>query len=136
MPSRPSSAYTGVWQSAIVHNRVGIGSFTKEALGDARVRRMSGMVSARPDPDLPKGRGFTPPVVEIRTRGGGVYSKLGDYLLGVPDNPMSFADIETKFKRCCEYAVTPIPEENQERVIEMVRGIERLSDVGSIVPLL
>ena len=125
--------------SAIVYGEVGIRNFTEEALQDARVREMTRKVFGKPDQDMVRERGqggTAPAIVEIKTKDGMVYSKRGDNLFGSPENPMSFADVAVKFRHCCQYSVKPKPTENQDKVIQMVEGLEQVSDVSQIVRLL
>jgi 2-methylcitrate dehydratase PrpD len=65
-----------------------------------------------------------------------VYTKEVENPYGTPGNPMSYADIVAKFKECCRHAVNPIPVENQEKVIKMIEGLEKLDDAGRIARLL
>jgi 2-methylcitrate dehydratase PrpD len=122
--------------SAIVYGEVGIRNFTEEALRDTRVQEMARRVFPKPEIELARGLGFTPAIVEIITKDGMVYSKQVDYPFGSPLNPMSLADVEVKFKYCCQYSVKPIPDENQDKVIQMVNELEKVSDVSQIVRLL
>jgi 2-methylcitrate dehydratase PrpD len=129
------SLYWGV-ASAIVYGKVDIGNFTAEALQDTRVREMSRRISARPETELVIGQGFTPAIVDIKTKDGKVYSRQVDYPFGSPENPMSLADMEEKFKHCCQYSIRPIPGKNQDEIIQMIREIEEVRDVSRIVSLL
>ena len=129
------SLYWGV-ASAIVYGKANIGNFTADALQDTRVREMTHRISARPETELVIGQGFTPTIVDIKTGDGKVYSRQVDYPFGSPENPMSLADIEEKFKHCCQYSIRPIPQKNQDEIIQMIREIEEVRDVSQIVSLL
>ena len=122
--------------SAIVYGSVGIRNFTEEALRDARVREMARKVFGKPEMELSKQPMATPAIVEIRTKNGKVFSKRVDYPFGSPEDPMTFADVATKFRHCCEYSVKPVSRANQNKVTQMVEGLEELTDVSQIVHLL
>lgn len=122
--------------SAVVYGEVGIRNFTEEALRDIKVREMACKVFAKPEIELARGFGFAPSIVEIRTKEGMAYSKRVDHPFGSPEKPMSLGDVTVKFRYCCKYSVKPITEENQDKVIEMVKGLEEISDVSQIVRLL
>lgn len=122
--------------SAIIYGEVGIKNFTEEALRDTRIREMAHKVFSEPEMGLAKGIGFTPAIVEIRTKDGRVYSKQVDHPFGSPENPMSFADVAAKFRHCCDYSIKPISKENQDKVIQMVERLEEVSDVSQIVRLI
>jgi 2-methylcitrate dehydratase PrpD len=126
------SLYWGV-ASAIVYGKVNIGNFTAAALGDTRVREMVRRVSVRADSELAREQGFTPAIVEIKTKGGGVYSKQVDQPFGSPAEPMEFTDLARKFRHCCQYSIRPVASENQDEVIRLVERLEEVSDVGQIV---
>jgi 2-methylcitrate dehydratase PrpD len=81
-------------------------------------------------------QGFMPAAVDIKTVSGKVYSRQVEFPFGTPGNPMTFADVASKFKECCGYSANPIPPENQDKVIKMVEGLEKVADVGDIVRLL
>ena len=49
---------------------------------------------------------------------------------------MSFSDVASKFKYCCQYSANPIPASHQDTVIQMVERLEENKDVGQIVHLL
>jgi 2-methylcitrate dehydratase PrpD len=122
--------------SAIVYGEVGIKNFTEEALQDARIRELAKKVFGKPEVELRGTMGLMPATVEIKLKDGKVYSKQADQLFGTPENPMSLEDVAAKFRYCCQYSVKPIPKENQDKVIQMVKGLERVSDVSQIVRLL
>jgi 2-methylcitrate dehydratase PrpD len=122
--------------SAIVYGKVGIENFSADALRDVKVKEMVHKVQARIDKEMAREYGFMPAAVEIKTRRGKVYSRQVEFAFGTPNNPMTFTDIVSKFKECCQHSVTPIPPENQIKVINMVEGLEKVADVGQIVRLL
>jgi 2-methylcitrate dehydratase PrpD len=64
-----------------------------------------------------------------------VYSKRVDLVYGHPQNPMSWEDLIRKFRDCASYSAKPIPEENIDRVVEMITHLENVQDVREIVGL-
>jgi 2-methylcitrate dehydratase PrpD len=74
--------------------------------------------------------------VEIRTKDGKVYSKRTDFPYGHPKNPLAYEDIVNKFRDCLSYAAKPVARDNVEKVIDMVRKLEDVEDVGQIINLL
>jgi 2-methylcitrate dehydratase PrpD len=114
---------------------VGIRNFTKEALNDMKVREMAHQVLPKPEIDLIN-VGFTPAIVEITTKDGRTCSKQIDYPFGSPSNPMNLADVEMKFKYCCQYSAKQISDHNQNKVIQMIGDLEKIHDVSQIIRLL
>lgn len=133
-----ASQFSGYWHvaSALVHRRVNIDNFTEEALRDKKTLEMTGKISPKLNPELNRTGLAGPAIVEIKTKDGQVYSKRVEHPFGTPENPMTFDDVVEKFKYCCGYSVKPIPQENQNKVIKMVKGIEEVTDVSQIVRLL
>ncbi len=128
------SLYWGV-ASALVYREVGIRNFTEDALSDTRVREMAHKIVAQPKIELAREVGFTPAIVEIQTEDGIVYTKQLDYPFGSPQDPMSLADIAAKFRYCCQYSAKPVIQENQDKVVEMIQGLEEVGDITEIVSL-
>jgi 2-methylcitrate dehydratase PrpD len=122
--------------SAIVYGKVEIHNFTWEALRDSKVQEIARKVYTRLEIEL-AGPIHCPCKVEIRTKDGMVYKMRSDgTTLGNPENPMSLSDIENKFRECCEHSARPISEKNQNIVIDMIAGLEEVSDVGKIAQVL
>jgi 2-methylcitrate dehydratase PrpD len=80
--------------------------------------------------------GFPAAVVDIKTVTGQVFSRQVDHAYGTVGNPMSTADVISKFRYCCRYSANPIPEDNQEKAIKLVTRLEKVNDVGRIPRLL
>jgi 2-methylcitrate dehydratase PrpD len=122
--------------SAIVYGQVGIKNFSNEALHDSRVRDIACKVYAKQEVAF-AGKILNPCIVEITTTMNKVYvMKAEKPIFGSPENPMCLSDIGNKFQQCCEYSIKPVSEENQKRVIEMIAGLEEVTDVGEISRLL
>jgi 2-methylcitrate dehydratase PrpD len=122
--------------SAIVYGKVGLKNFSNEALRDSRVRELAHKVSAKHEVSF-AGHILNPCVVEIKTTSNQVYAmKAENPILGSPENPMSFSHIKNKFRQCCEISVKPIPEKNQNAVMDMVESLEEIQDVAEIARLL
>jgi 2-methylcitrate dehydratase PrpD len=122
--------------SAIVYGGVGIKNFSAKALRDNRVKEMARRIKPRIDREMARERGFLPAAVEIKTGAGKVYSRQVDFPFGTPGNPMTFTDVAAKFRECCRFSVNPVPPDNQDKVIKMVAGLEKVADAGRIVRLL
>jgi 2-methylcitrate dehydratase PrpD len=143
---RPKLAIDGKYSipftSAVmmVKGDVRLRDYTDEALRDPDVLAMADRVSYRPDPGsaLPVGghSALSRPLVEIRTRAGGVYTCRPEGVPGDPSHPVSDAMLEAKFRDCVSFSARPVPEENVERAIAAIRDLERLPDVTEILRLL
>jgi 2-methylcitrate dehydratase PrpD len=124
--------------SAIVYGDIGIKNFSEEALQDIRIRDMARRVHGKPETEFSLAKGVQVPtqtMVEITTRDGGVFSKYLEKASGSPEELLTYDDVAKKFIQCCRYSIKPIPEKNQEKVIEMVADLENINDVSHIIRL-
>ncbi len=74
-------------------------------------------------------------MVEIRTRGGKVFSRKVDQYYGTFENPMSKEDLVSKFNDCVSYSVRPLSKRTIQTVIEMIDNLEELDDVTRLIEL-
>ena len=137
-PTPVASEFSIPWAvaSAIVYRKIGIENFTEEGIKDTRVLELAPKVYGKLNPEFNTCEDYEPATVEIKTKDGKVYSKHAAIRYGHWKNPMSFDAIIDKFKYCCGFSAKPIPTANQDKVIEMVKGLEDVSDVGEIIRLL
>jgi len=73
-------------------------------------------------------------IVEIVLKGGRTISARADFGKGSPANPMSYDEVADKFRECA--AFSRWPREKAERVIALVRELERLRDMRELTALL
>jgi 2-methylcitrate dehydratase PrpD len=122
--------------SAIALGTVSLENFSPQALGRAEIRELARRIRAKMVIDY-AGPIHAPCKVEIGTTDGKTYiAEHSQPIYGSPHNPMSFHDIEKKFKACCRYSIKPIPEADQELVVDLVREMEKIDDAGRIARLL
>jgi 2-methylcitrate dehydratase len=74
-----------------------------------------------------------PTRLTLRTAAGHCYTRQIDHPLGHPRNPMSDQEVEEKF---LHLAAGHLPRDRAGKVIEMVWRLERLPDIGVLMPLL
>jgi 2-methylcitrate dehydratase PrpD len=128
------SLYWGV-ASAIYYGQATIRNFSVLSLREKPIWDLMSRISARPETDLESEDGFSPAIVEITTRDGKIHTGRIDYPFGSPQTPMSLKDTAAKFKHCCQYSVIPIPEENQDKLINLVENLEKVNDVSRLTRL-
>ena len=140
---RPKLAIDGKYSipftSAVmmIKGSVTLRDYTDEGLRDPAVLAMADRVSYRIDPtdELPVGgySALSRPTVEIETRSGAVYSHRPDGVPGDPRHPVTDPMLEAKFRDCMSFSAVPVPPENVERAIELIRDLENVDDVTEIV---
>ncbi|MFH1087337.1 MAG: MmgE/PrpD family protein [Chloroflexota bacterium] len=111
--------------TAIAKRAVNVGSFTPEALSDARVLAVAEKVV--PEVHSDAGR------VEIKLRNGKTYSNKVEYSLGSAGKPLSSEHIESKFRDCLAYSIKPLRPGAADKVTGLVRNLEDVDDAAEIV---
>ncbi len=119
--------------AAVLDGLPGPGSYTAERMARADIQAMTARVRTENHPaDL------APPVaweyrVTLTTRSGQTLSKSVPRPLGHPRDPMSAADIETKFHACTERALRG---DDARRLLSAIRRIDSLADLTPISEIL
>lgn len=71
--------------------------------------------------------------VAVKMKDGTLYRGFSEAPKGDPANPISFDEIEEKFRNIARLAIS---EKNMELVVELIKNFERLSDLEEIVKLI
>jgi 2-methylcitrate dehydratase PrpD len=116
----------------IVHGRVGISTYSDEALRDPRVLDLARRVRYETKEYDTYPAAF-PGGVRIHTRDGRLHEADHPHQLGAPDNPMTADDVRAKFR---ENAGLSLSEETSEALERAILGLERHEDVRGVVALL
>ncbi|KQS64281.1 MmgE/PrpD family protein [Modestobacter sp. Leaf380] len=118
---------------AAVHGDIGLQHLTGGALRDPAVLAAAQKVVPVPDAaadwhlELPPGR------VELVGHDGRRHTRTGTGVPGNTDAPLSWADLGEKFAGCARVAATPPGALAVDRVVDMVRHLEEVSDVAAVV---
>ena len=119
---------------AAVKRKVGIKDVAPESLGNPDVLRVAQLVKPQVD------AGFTslaisPTSVTIEIKDNSIYSERVDFPYGSPQRRMKKADMENKFRDCANSAAKTITDRATEELIQILRSLEEIQDVSSIVAL-
>ena len=119
---------------------VTLGAYTDEGLRDPVVLAMADRVSYRPAEKAATGRGGSADVsstsVEILTRDGRQFEHRSTAVPGDPKNPVGWDRIEAKFRDCVSFSAKPVSQENVDKATVLIRDLDKLADVNSLVRLL
>lgn len=115
---------------ALAKGSVGLVDFTAQGLQDSMALAIAARTIYEIDHTL-KGKG----VVQVLTTEGTRLSEAVEVSLGHPDRPMSFDQIVDKLRDCAQYAAAPISQENLDRFIDLVVGLEDVEDVSVLATL-
>ncbi|MFT4066784.1 MmgE/PrpD family protein [Paraburkholderia sp.] len=116
--------------------KVDIADFSEAALRDPEVLAMAAKVVPVQDPDqnwtfkLPDGR------IEIVTRNGQFFERLGNNIPGSQEAPLDWSRLVDKFVSCVSVAAVPPSESGIRRVPEMVQALEGVDDVTEVIKAL
>jgi 2-methylcitrate dehydratase len=71
--------------------------------------------------------------IEVTTKKGARFVEEGSYPKGHAKNPMSEAEVESKFRRLCEGLM---PDARREAIVNAVWTLEKKRDVGELLGLI
>jgi 2-methylcitrate dehydratase PrpD len=134
------SRYSIPFQVAIaaVHKSVKLAHFTPAAISDPVVLGIASKVTPIWDPSM---QDYTPGIagshsVSIRTRSGATYTHRTDMPYGRYPNSVAWDALEAKLRDCAAAAVRPVSIARIDRLIEIVRDLEKCTDVAALVDCL
>jgi len=113
--------------------KMDITDFSEAALEDPEVLAMAAKVVPVQDPNqnwtfkLPDGR------IEIVTRDGRVFERLGDNIPGSSEAPLNWDQLGEKFASCASVAAVPPSETAIKRAQQLVRTLESSSDATDVI---
>lgn len=119
---------------AVIDGILSLAQFTDDKLSDPVAVDLANRVHFVLDDEINKiyPREF-PSVVEIVTKNGQKYKVKVDMPKGSVENPMSWQDIQDKFKRLALHVVA---EKRADAIIELVENLESLRDVAEMTKLM
>ena len=112
---------------ALVEGDAGLKQFTEARLGDPIVRRLLNRVELSTFSRRTQGRGVAT-TIEIKMRGGKLYSGEASIARGHPKLAPSRAEIEDKFRQC---AARVIPARQAEAFLKHFWNLERVSSLAA-----
>jgi 2-methylcitrate dehydratase PrpD len=101
---------------------------------------MADRVSYRPAEKAATGRGGSADVsstsVEVTTRDGRRFEHRSTGVPGDPKNPVSWDQIEAKFRDCVSFSAKPVSPGNVDKAAGLIRNLEDLADASALIRLL
>ena len=125
--------------AAAAHSgRLTLAEMTPEAIKDAKVLATAQKVTCVVDPELEAkyGRIIGPSILDVTLRNGSKVSQRVDRVQGHPAMPMSYDDVAEKFRSCIPFAAKELDARKLDHVIQEVRQLEKVKDIGDIVKLM
>ena len=119
---------------ALHDGRVTLQSFGPKRLRDSAVAELMKKIRVVRDDDfVDRYPASMPTRITVRTTEGKVYTKQKDVPLGHPGNPMSDREVEAKFRSLVGRRLGGT---RTERLIQSVWQLDRLADIGTLMPLM
>lgn len=119
----------------LARGRVDVPDFRGDLLRDPAVHRFAQMVDVVLD-DNPDQNALDPQRISVRLASGAEHAIDLPHVYGHPAVPLSAAENEEKFRRCCGYGRISLPAPRAAALIETVRGLEAVADVAGMVRLM
>ena len=113
---------------AFIENSVGQDMFTEEKLNDNRIIEFRKKIKTVLNADYKQ---FETRIV-VTTKDGRLFERFIKIPRGLSENPMTFDDMKEKFKGLVS---SDISETNINKIIEAIRHLPELSDIGEIIAL-
>lgn len=121
--------------SALLDGHVFLDSFNPDTVQDPKRLQFSKKVVVHMDLPVSDLKSLGPVNIDIDTSEG--HRKMVvEQFKGSPANPMSWNDCVKKFRRCCLHAGSAIPEEKQNRLVELIANLENLKSISPIMECL
>jgi 2-methylcitrate dehydratase PrpD len=138
-PRNPvDSQFSIVWvvASGLARHRVTLDDFTWDAIKSPDLLGLTAKTDVQIEHAFDRGdQGIEPARVTVKMKDGGVFVEQVDLPTGTPSRPLSFADIEGKYRALLAHAGQPISAGNADRLVETVARLEKTADVRDLIAL-
>lgn len=119
--------------AALLDGTISAATYSDERRGDPRLQALLDKMSVYEDPELTKAHPQSWPCrIEVVMRSGERKAAGADYFKGHAKNPMSDAEVETKFRQLTAPVLTRA---QTDALLEKVWTLDRLEDVGEVIEL-
>jgi len=122
--------------AGIVRGDLFIGEFEESVIKDPTIGGLARKAKVKVDETVKDPTATTPVGLEVKTYDGRVLKDSVKYIKGHPKKFLSRDEFIEKFRKCVDFSPLRIPEENLEKVIDLVDNLENLSDVSEIPRLM
>lgn len=108
-----------------------VAQYKEERLNDPRILNFIEKVNATVDPEIEKlgAKGRHAMRMKLHTQSGQVFETYIEHRRGSPENPLSWEDVERKFRLLCHEC---IDKSRTERIIDIVRRMDKLTSIDEL----
>ena len=122
---------------ALSQKKVGLDDFHEEDIRDPERGKLAAKVKVVIDPEFKDSLSIMGPVkIKIIMKDGKEYSRREELAKGHPNNQMSEAEFSEKFRDCVKRSVKPIPQQQIDKVLDLLNKLEKVDEIGEVVRLL
>jgi 2-methylcitrate dehydratase PrpD len=121
--------------SLLLERKASLSEYTDAVVQRPDVQEMIRRVNFYVDPEAEQA-GFDKmtSILKVHMKDGRVLTGRAQFAKGSPANPMSYDEVADKFRGCAEFAKWP--RQKAEAVIEFVKTLESVPDVGRLTAML
>jgi 2-methylcitrate dehydratase PrpD len=121
--------------TALVKGKASVEDFTEEAIKREDVLEVSRKVTGILDPVLNR-HGVSPGRVTIVMKDGTEYTEEAGFTVDQGEISMTLDDCAAKFRECSSSSIKPLSSDNVEKVIGLIKNMEKLDDAAEAIRLL
>jgi len=121
--------------AAIATKRITLSSFTEESIQDPKILDIASKVKVTYDAKYDTG-GLEPVRITVTLKDGKAHTVEALTATGSPERPVSFEGCVEKFLGCNEFSTYPMPGATADKVIEAVKGLDKMGDISELMKLL
>jgi 2-methylcitrate dehydratase PrpD len=121
--------------NALLRKSCKLRHFDESMVMDPRIMEIIEKIHPSADPTWDESKQLSSEM-EVRMRNGALYQKKVDYPRGTQENPLTKEELVNKFEDCVSYGGKPLPKGNIKRILSMIDGLEKVTDIRRVIPLL
>jgi len=118
---------------AATKGKVLVGDVIPDGMNNPMVLKFSEKITWEHDDRFNSENKIGPAKVKIEVTNGKFFEKELSVAYGHPQSPISWDDLENKFRDCTSYSVRPKKEEAINTAIDMVRNLEEMDNIGELI---
>ena len=88
------------------------------------------------DKNVGEKKDLIPAKISVMTRQGQTFIEQADTPAEGPQKSLPFSDYERKFRDCAAYAVKPRTAKQIDKIVALVKQLEKVADIRELVELL
>ncbi len=117
---------------ALLHGRVTMGDFQKEAIARPGIVDLADRVEVREDKSISDARTLVPQSVAVKLRGGSAREAASKGMPGSPGMPLSARELREKFEACLSHSALALAPDRADAIAGGVENLENLISVSEL----